>query len=518
MSNERGVITDENDVILAENKPTYKAFITAYDKKEFNEILERLNKIIPIKDFPVYRRRSYILVYPSLSWKQVALLESNNLLGVKIEASYKRVYKFPEIFSSVLGYVSIANEKDELNNISDLYLGRGLGVEAYYDEDLMGVPYQMEEEVDAKGRFIRNLDKHLGQKGKNIKTTLDIKLQTHLLKCLREKDVKSAGVVVMDIHTGAIKALISYPTFNPNVFAHSISSKDWNALQKNPFNPLYNKVVQGLYSPGSIFKLTILLTALEKGIRLDDVVCRGHTNIKGQKYHCWTWRSGGHGPISMERAFAESCDIYFYELAQKISLYEFNKTAEKLGFGNITHLDMLYEKKGRLLSFFECFREDPCNYVIGQGKLLSTPLQLATTTAALVNGGYRITPHINQEAIFQKEHLNFDEKHLKKLCHLMSDVTTKGTARDCAFYTKDGLGMAGKTSTVQVCKIHSHERKRGDIDRDYHLKDHKIFVGYGPVKDPKYVVVVIAEHAGKSRVAVELSKDALEFLLVGPSS
>lgn len=512
--NERGIITDHTGVILADNVSTYKGFIMAYDKKEFDLIAEKANRIVPIPETPRYKRRTYILAYPHLTWEEMTRLETADIGGLKIESTFKRFYESAH-FAPTLGYVSIARETDQLN-IPGLYVGRGIGLESAYNAQLEGEHCCVQDEVDARGRFIQTLDKDAGLKGHDLKTTLSAPLQNFICNYLKARtDIKSAAVIVMDAHTGAIRSLVSYPLFDPNPFVSKISTKEWKRLQDNAFKPLYNKALQGVYSPGSVFKLVVLLTALEKGIKIPDVFCKGYIENKGCRRYCASWRRGGHGTVNMEKALSHSCDIYFYELAKHLSLYDVMKTATRLGYGDITGIDINGEKKGKMLSFFECFKEDPCHAFIGQGKLLATPLQITVMMASLVSGS-RVTPHLVSKNQPTPHPLGIHKNHLKTLQEQMLGVTKVGTGRSALFYTESGdIGLAGKTGTTQVCKILQAERDQGQIHRQHFLKDHAIFSGFGPVSPtskPQYVITVVIEHGGSGALAAGVAKDIMRFV------
>ena len=510
--NERGMITDSKGNILADNISTYKGFVMAYDKKEFDSIIESINRIIPIHEAPIYKRRTYVLVYPHLTWEEMARLETADIKGLKIDSTFKRYYENSH-FSSVLGYVSVARETDPLN-IPGLYVGRGIGLERSYNNNLEGEYCCVQDEVDVYGRFVRILNKASGVKGHDLKTTLSVPLQNFICNYLKSRsEIKSAAIIVMDAYTGAIRSLVSYPLFDPNSFVSKISAKEWQSLQDNPFKPLYNKVLQGVYSPGSIFKLVVLLTALEKGVTIPDVFCKGYIERKGRKRYCASWRRGGHGVVNMEKALSHSCDIYFYELTKHISLYDIMKTATRLGYGDITGLDIHGEKKGKMLSFFECLKEDPCHAFIGQGKLLVTPLQMTVMMASLVSG-YRVTPHLLATKNPKRYALGIDQEHLKKLQEQMLGVVKVGTGKSAFFYTESkDVGLAGKTGTTQVCTILQKEREQGQINRHHFLKDHAIFSGFGPVSHPRYIITTIIEHGGSGAFAARVAKDIMQFAL-----
>lgn len=356
---------------------------------------------------------------------------------------------------------------------------------------------------------------------------------------------ESGAAVIMDVETGAVKALTSMPAYDPNIFSRGISHEYWNELHSNPKLPLINKSLAGQYPPGSTFKMLVAIAALEEGIinQYTNIHCGGSFWIGKHRFNCW--KEHGHGAVNLNKAIAESCDTYFYTIADKMGIEKISEVARRFGLGEIYNVGISGEKEGLIPNKEwkkkrhneRWQRGDTINSSIGQGYVLSTPLQLAVMTARIANGGYDVTPTIYQsevdkltkmpvnedksdtttdEQIKQKyfEKTNINPEHLKLIQKAMFSVVNKpnGTAYRSRFSKLGDIKMAGKTGTSQVRRI----TKRG-VDQDtipWKERHHALFVGYAPFDKPKYAAAVIVEHGGGgSKAAAPIVRDILEHAL-----
>ncbi|MGD9650316.1 MAG: penicillin-binding protein 2, partial [Dongiaceae bacterium] len=403
----RGHILDRNGVELALNRRNFRCILLPEDMGSARISFEALQKILPLSDTELTRiareldrRRASmpVLVRDNLTWDDVALIEVNtaDLPGVRIEIGQSRHYPFATEAAHVLGYVAAVNQEersgeDPLLGLPDFRIGKK-GIEKYYDEVMRGVAGASQIEVDAYGRVMRELKREEGKPGQSLQLTLDIELQKKAMELLGNQ---SGSIVVLNVETGEVLVLASAPAFDPNVFNEGLSFDDWRELSTNPKAPLANKAISGLYAPGSTFKVVTALAGLESGIINADhhVYCSGYTELGSSRFHCW--KRPGHGTLDLVGGIRESCDVYFYDVAQKIGIDRIAAMAHRLGLGAETGIDLPGEKEGLIPSRAWKLRRFRQNWQkgetliagIGQGYILATPLQLAVLTARLVNEG-----------------------------------------------------------------------------------------------------------------------------------
>mgnify|MGYP003674888503 FL=1 len=346
----RGTIVDRYGRELAVNQENYRVTLVA------EQVRDTLSGIISLEDYErqrilreVRRRRGFVpvTVRENLDWRDVSRIEVNapDLPGLSIEVGQSRQYPFAEDFAHVLGYVSAVSEKettgDPLLELPGFKIGKN-GVERVFDLNLRGKAGNTQVEVNAVGRVIRELSRQEGQPGADLRLTIDRDLQK--LSADRLKEEKSASSVVMDIRNGDVLALSSVPGYDPNEFVTGLSSKSWRRLINDPYAPLTNKAISGLYAPGSTFKMVVALAALEARIVAPDhrVFCRGHTQLGNARFHCW--KRHGHGWQDMYDAHQNSCDVYFYDIAKRIGIDRIAEMAKRLGLGTRTGIDLPSEK------------------------------------------------------------------------------------------------------------------------------------------------------------------------------
>ena len=518
---ERGKIYDRNGVILADNHKAFHAVLIKEQTDDYMQTLNRFKQLIPldedeeariVKEIKYKRAFMPVQVKDNLSKDQMVLLQLNAPLlpGILIEETMLRNYPEKDLAAHVVGYVSLLNERDtdvesQWFDLAGYRIGR-TGLEQSFEAKLRGKPGLRKTEVNAMGRTVSLMAEEKAVPGEDLYLTIDSRLQ----KIATEAMGREAGTVILvNVHTGEILAFVSTPSFDPNIFLSSISQKKWNQLINNQKKPLQNKALFGAYSPGSIFKLVVSLAGLESGT-IDPnkrVYCSGHTQLGNQKFHCW--KKEGHGALTLQEALRHSCDVYFYEMAQKIGAEKIIETAHKLGFGEIVKTELISDKMG-LLPSPEWKKErrhddwrmgDTLNLSIGQGFLLTTPLQLVRAVSAIANNGTLPDLHfVKTEPKGKEASLLFNVGYLRLIRAGMYDVVNheKGTAYNSRF-SLDGMRMAGKTATTQVRRISLKEREEGikkQKDMAWESRDHALFAAYAPADKPKYAVIVVVEHGG----------------------
>jgi len=536
---QRGEIMDRFGVPLATNRQDFRAILVPEQSEGVKETLERLAKLIPLSDeeqeeiiaeAKKVKRFTPLLVKESLTWQDMAKVETNlpDLPGVSMEEGQMRSYPLSAATAHIIGYIGrVAKSEmtdDPVMNIPGFRIGKS-GVEKKYDEALRGVAGQIQAEVNVVGREIRELARGDGKKGHRLTLTLDADLQSQCQEFL-ERDI-SASAVVMDAHTGEVYALCSHPSFDPALFANGIPADIWEELLSNPANPLTNKAISGQYPPGSTFKMITAMAGLEAGAitPASRVYCPGHYMLGSTKFHCW--KKEGHGSVDVVGAIRESCDSFFYEVGRRIGVDAIAKMARRLGLGEKLGFDIPGEAPGLVpdRAWKEKRFKQPWHpgesivAAIGQGYMLATPLQLATMTARLVNNGKAVKPvlvrSIEEEGskIPEWEDTKFNKAHLDIVRRGMIEVVNdpRGTAIGSRI-KEEPYSMGGKTGTSQVRRITAEQRAAGVKNESlpWKFRHHALFVGYGPVEDPKYVTAVIVEHGvGGAKAAAPIARDIM---------
>ncbi len=534
----RGRIVDRFGIPLADNQQNYRVLLISEDAPDVATTLDILGQIITIGDRErrrilrdVKRKRSFlpVTVRENLNWEQVAKIEFNapDLPGVMIDVGRSRDYPFAEEMAHVLGYVAAVSPKDRtgdpLLEIPGFRVGKA-GLERIHETRLRGRSGSSQVEVNAFGRVIRELSRQEGQPGAEVGLTIDVGLQRMSSERLGDE---SAAAVVIDVHTGDILTMASTPSFDPNLFNTGLSGKIWHDLINNPKAPLTNKTIAGRYSPGSTFKMVVLLAALEKGVIGPDskVFCPGYLELGDAKFHCW--RKYGHGVVDAKRAIVESCDVYFYEIAKRTGITRIAEMARRFGLGEKLDIDLPGERSGLVPTpkWKRGAMDAPWQLGetvitgIGQGYLLTTPLQLAVMTARLANGGIAVKPRLTRAlpdapAGPAFASMGLPPQHMALVRAAMGDAVNqpRGTAFRSRI-TELGMEMAGKTGTVQVRRISRAEREKGVLKNKnlpWKERDHSLFVGFAPVGAPRYAVAVVVEHGGGgSKVAAPMAADIL---------
>jgi penicillin-binding protein 2 len=541
----RGRIYDRFGVPIAVNDQNYRVVIIAEQTPDLEATLSDLSQIIPLSESERARilrerarKRAFvpITVRDNLTWEQVARIEVSapDLPGVSIEVGQTRDYPFKDAVAHVLGYVAAVSESelsgssDPLLELPGFRIGK-TGIEKRYDELLRGSAGTSQVEVNAVGRVIRELSRNEGQPGKDLILTIDMALQEYTQQRLATE--RSGAAVVLDIHSGDVLAMGSTPSFDPNAFNIGISWSAWEELISDPLRPLTNKAISGQYAPGSTFKMVVALAALEAGINpRESVFCPGYTTLGKDRFHCW--KRFGHGHVDMVDGIKHSCDVYFYEIARRVGIDAIAAMARRFGLGGVSGLGLSGEsaglipdrdwKRGSLGQPW--YPGETLVAGIGQGYILTTPLQLAVMTARIANGGYAITPRLVRQGLAGATadplaaetvpSLGVPSAHLALIRDAMDRVTNdlRGTAY-AARIEEPGMAMAGKTGTAQVRRITMSERLAGVRDNEdlpWIRRDHALFVAFAPVRAPAYAVAVVIEHGGGgAKVAAPIARDIL---------
>jgi len=532
---ERGQIVDRFGVPVATNERDYRLVMVPEQAGDLMKSLETLREYIAINDETIEktikrakRTSAYmpVEITNNLRWEDVARVEVNitDLPGVAVETGEKRVYPYGKALAHLVGYTASVNEKDiekddnPVLKLPGFKIGK-TGIERKFDLLMRGEAGNAQVEVNVLGREVRELDAQASKNGQRVELTLDSKLQTFVYNRLSTE--KSASAVIMDVHTGAVYALASYPTYDPNIMSNGIPQTLWDELMAVPGSPMTNKAVSGQYPPASTFKMITALAGLEAGLTNSRrrIRCKGYYEFKTDRFHCW--KGWGHGNLNLEQALAQSCDVYFYELAVEVGIEKIAAMARKFGLGELSGIELIEDrsglmpdkkwKQGKYGKFWT--PGNTINASIGQGYTLTTPLQLAVMTARMVNGGYAVRPHVIMQNDIKFPALGVNPKHIAQIQQGMNAVVNseKGTAKKSRII-EDGMQMAGKTGTAQVQRITMAQRRAGikNEDLEWKRRHHALFCGYAPVHNPRYACSVVVEHGvGGSKAAAPIARDLL---------
>lgn len=522
----RGIIRDRHGEPLASNTLDYRIDLISEQIDDLDLTLAQLNTIVDLSPRELERIRRDVRRRPDfvpvtvkdhVDWDQFAALNMrvHALPGIIPTAGEGRAYPTDAVFSHITGYVGKATDRDLERDDDPLLLQPAfrigkIGVEQAMDERLRGQAGRLKVEVNARGRVVRewpNPD-DAALSGDDVWLTLDAPLQRFAAEQFGDD---SGGLAVIDVMTGELRSLLSMPTFDANLFVSGLTQAHMDALNNDEKRPQYNKVLSGGYPPASTYKMVVMLAALESGLVDPDrkIFCGGSVRLGNRLFHCWRSKRG-HGAMDMRDSLKQSCDTYYYEIAQTIGIDAIANMARRLGLGQTYDLAIAGEKSGivpdpawkrdRLGAGWRM--GDTLNASIGQGFVLTTPLQLAVMTARLANGRQAVTPHLyagmNQAAnaplAINADHIDYIQDAMYSVCE-----EPRGTA-----YRPNGLGlaglqMAGKTGTAQVRGISQAERDAGLLRNDelpWKYRDHSLFVGYAPYDNPRFAVSCVVEHGG----------------------
>ncbi|MBF0165106.1 MAG: penicillin-binding protein 2 [Magnetococcales bacterium] len=534
ISAQRGRIFDRENRLLVENSPDYEVVVIPELSGSLRMLLKRLSRYIELSEEEIKhllqmarKQRSFLplRVKSHLTWEQVGSIEVriHEFPGVDLQSQSVRSYPFDALACHILGYLGEPSDNDRkrFSRVSfrsgDL-VGKS-GVEQRFEETLRGREGVLEMEVNAVGRHVRELHRNPPESGEDLQLTLDMDLQREAQEALGGE---MGAVVAIDPNNGEILAMVSTPTFDPNQFIRGFTHAQWQEVMNDPNRPLINKAVQGHYPPGSTFKIVTAMAGLVSG-KLDPretVPCGGFLLKEEQRFYCW--RRHGHGNVALHQAFTQSCDVYFYKLAERLGIDAIERQARKMGLGGLTGIDLEGERPGLIPSrtwkrkIFKSSWFPGETYItgIGQGYVLTTPLQLAVMVSCMANGGTVYRPLLRKLQPGQEPEVvtrnYFSAHHMEIMRQCLEGVVhdPNGTAYKSRL---EGVRSGGKTGTSQVAR-HKRE-KSGQIIKTTNekLQDHALYVCLAPVDRPRIVVAVIVEHGGHGgSAAAPVAKRVLE--------
>ena len=533
----RGRILDLHDNILADNRTAYGLTLVREDCQDLPSTLAQISEwsgqpLAKVQEKYAQDRikiKPYepILMIQDINFALVSRIESeiHAWPGLKIVVLTKRSYPERELFSHILGYVAEVNEqemrKDPQLAMGDLVGKQGLELEM--EKRLRGSKGLYEVEVDAHAKVMGKSMRDEPHGGRDLKLTLDRDLQE---ACWEALGTATGSIVVMEPETGKVRALVTTPAYDNNLFAEGISRKDWQELRNNTNFPMQNRAIQSIYPPGSVWKLLMAAMLLESGVGVhESVYCPGYARLGKQIFRCW--KHSGHGSMDLEHALIHSCDVYFYIMAERMGIDRLEKFAKQCGFGQPTGIDLPHERSGLVPSKAwkqrrfgkQWVRGDTYNSSIGQGFTLVTPIQIANYVSSLLNGGKMLKPQLlEKESVESRGNLPCKRETLDFIVNAMHRTATVGTARVVS--RRDAI-MGGKTGTAQVVKLRMAGGNRRVRTKDmlYRTRDHAWIATWGKKKNKSYVVVVMVEHGGGgSSVAGPVAKKVYQYLFDEPKT
>lgn len=538
----RGRILDHRGEVLATNSNYYRILYDPTVTRNYEETLRKLAIILDmdedgharmLKKVKNHRGRNSFTLRGHLSWEDVAKVEVNapDLPGVSIDVAQLRYFPIGALAAHLIGHLGAPtqNEIDQnpLLNHPDFKIGIS-GLEKIFEKHLRGQAGVRKMEVNAFGIAVRELSREESVSGNDLYLTLDKRLQIFTSARLQKQ---SGSIVLMDIHNGRVLCYIAAPGYDPNEFTYGISQRSWSRLMNDPDKPLINKPISSQYPPGSTFKMIVALAALGQGVNPEQsVYCPGHVDLGNHRFHCW--KEEGHGHMTMQQAIAHSCNSYFYTISKRIGVEPIAAMAKRFGLGD--KLDIILEdqqpglvptKEWKLQKMNVPWQTgDTLNMGIGQGFMLTTPIQLATMAARLATN-QAVSPIFTSEERSSQQpfaSINIPAEHLaliqKGMFHV---VNTPGGTAYRSRIPEAPYSMAGKTGTVQVVSK-TTLKNLGDLDAETKRRtnNHALFVGYGPVKNPRFAISVVIEHGGGgSSAAAPIAKDVMweaQKLLLDP--
>lgn len=524
----RGEITDVHGEPIVSNRPAFQLLLFPEEMVDREESIRFLVGL-GIADEATVRERvaramraSHLpsVIADNLSWAQMAAVAAHRLeyRELELHQTTRRSFPLGQAAAHLVGQLGEVGP-EQLSREDNLKLGQLVGrsgLEKAYQHVLGGTMGNLVVMVDALGRQVSKLSEEKPLPGKPLRTTIDTAIQRAAFEAMTGQ---VGAVVALDPRTGAVRALVSQPAFDPERFAGFLEPSYWRQLIADPLHPLTNRAVQALYPPGSTIKPLFAAGALGDGSRApgDAVFCTGQVQIYGHPYRCW--RAGGHGRVDVEDAIEMSCDSYFYYLARDVGLERLTSWVRIFGLGRPTGIDLPGEASGlvpsdewsRRVRGQKWFAGETISVGIGQGPILATPVQLAVAYAALVNGGFLVRPHLVPAAAQPPRPIGLPAAALARVRAGMVHVVhgERGTARRLAAQAPTLL--AGKTGTTQVV------RKREGVrwqDLPWEQRHHALFVGYAPADQPEIVVAVVVEHGGEGgSVAAPIAGKVLQAAL-----
>jgi penicillin-binding protein 2 len=543
----RGIIYDRHGRILVDNRPAFKLALIPADVSDLKHTLDKLGRILKVEEPQLEEKVKSaprgapfrpILLSRDMNRDQVAAVETHrfNLPGVMVQIEPRRSYEMPSFAAHLIGYLGEIEEaqlKDRRHQGYKLgdYLGK-YGVEMEWEPELKGLRGGRQVEADAAGRQLSILREVAPEPGHNLILTLDTQLQLRAESAL---EGKAGAIIAMDPTTGDILAMASSPSFDQNQFVRGFTSSEWQAIVDNPLHPLENKAIQGQYPLGSTFKPVVATAALAEGLVDPETTfsCTGEYQLGNQAYRCW--RKRGHGQIALYQAVVQSCDIYFYQLGQKLGVDLMSAYAQRFRLGSRTLIRLNNEAGGlvptaqwKLRRFGVPWQKgEDLVTAIGQGFLLATPMQMAVFYAAIANGGKFLRPRVvlrveDPDGGVVKNvspeilgNLNLSPDTISFIQNALEGAVNepKGTGRAAQLRGRlRSIKVAGKTGTAQVVRAPEDDEEEQDESQvPYEFRDHAWFVAYAPAEAAEIVVVVLVEHGGHGgSAAAPLARQVME--------
>jgi penicillin-binding protein 2 len=541
----RGRMLDRFGVVVAGNKLNWRALLIAEQTTDVPATLDNFARYVPLADYErariereLRRHRRFIpvMVREFLSWEEMAAIEVNapDLPGILVDVGTSRMYPYGDRLAHVVGYVAPPSEADVADDadlaLPGIRVGRA-GLEKEHDLDLRGRAGAVQVEVNALGRVIRELDRQEGEPGEEVGLTIDAGLQEAVLARIGEE---AASAVVLDCRNGEVMAMGTTPSFDPSVFNSGVSQAQWAEWSRDKRTPLMNRATAGLYPPGSTFKMTVAMAALESRIitPADVVYCPGYFDLGDARFHCW--RQGGHGTLDLRGGIKNSCDVYFYETAKRVGMDRIAAMAHRLGLGTELEIDLPGARNGliptrewRMAQGHPWNLGDTVVAGIGQGYIQVTPLQLAVYAARIATGR-KVEPHLTRKLGGEMQpgsqptdwpSLGFSDRALHVVREGMWAVVNEAGGTAPATKLADPRWqMAGKTGSSQVRRVSREQREQGNYDSSklpWELRPHALFVCYAPYDAPRYAISVVVEHgnaggAAAGPIARDIMLDTLQ--------
>lgn len=533
----RGTVVDRYGRVVIDSRPSFDAVFVPEDAGDPNTTIENLASLLSLNSAElrqlVERRGARpfqeVLLKRDLNFEEVAAIETHqwDLPGVSLRITPRRSYPHGPLLAHLTGYVGEVGpedlERDPSYRMGDM-VGKS-GLERGWEHFLRGTDGGQQVEVDSLGRRLRVLNEVAEVPGRTVRLTIDLDLQQAAHRALGERD---GSVVAIDPRSGEILAMVSHPSFDPNAFARGIRPHEWRSLMSDRSRPLMNRAVQGVYPPGSTFKFIVAAAALEEGVinPFTRVFCPGGLSFGNRYFRCW--RKGGHGSVNVHEALVQSCDTFFYQVAQRLGVDVIASYARKFGLGLPTGIALEHERSGTIPDtewkqrrFRQpWFAGETLSVAIGQGYVTATPLQMANAMAMMATGR-RFRPHFvlqvegpEGDVVARQEpeevaRLELRATTLKQVRDALRDVveSERGTGKRAQLR---GIPVAGKTGTSQVVRLGKDRPKASRLPR--HHRDHAWFVAYAPADDPEIAVAAIVEHAdgGGGQVAAPLVREVLQ--------
>ncbi|MDY6942877.1 MAG: penicillin-binding protein 2 [Pseudomonadota bacterium] len=545
----RGLIFDRNGVLLAENLPSYRLDVIPEEVDDLDDTLARLKQVVNLSDDEITRFQQQLKrhrVFDSvplryrMSEEELArfAVDRIHFPGVEMRADLTRHYVYGQSTAHVIGYVGAIDEDDlkEMDRAAyrgTTHIGK-TGVEQFYERALHGSPGYEQAEVDAQGRPLRSLTIEPQVPGKNLHLSIDIQLQRAAEAALKGR---RGAVVAIEPSTGEVLAMASVPSYDANLFVGGISVSTYRQLQSDPGRPLFNRAIQGQYPPGSTVKPFLGLADLDIGHPLGGkgVYCPGHFQLPNTERQYRDWKRWGHGQTNLRKAIAESCDVYFYQLSLELGIDRIHDYLTRFGMGDKTGIDLTGERRGLVPSREwkqqsrgeSWYLGETLINSIGQGFMLSTPLQLAQATAILSTRGKSALPRLVREiqdpVAGTRESLTpvagpsvevNSANHWDYVINAMNDVVQRQSGTAFSSGGDAPYRYAGKTGTAQVFGLGEDEEYE-ESEVAAHLRDHALFIAFAPLDDPKIALAIVAEHGGSGgRTAAPVARALLDSYLL----